>query len=293
MVTSSSSKAIRPIKKPPVEKTIRQEYGLSNQFLIDVMGGVYAKDLFIAGAELEIESVKTVNHDFCAREHIQRTEDGSLRNNGYEFLLPPSNKENLVRRFKEFHKSIAYRSGNDPFSFRTSTHVHVNMQESTFKQAKTLLFLYSIFEPLAFNYVGQNRRNNIHCVPLTMTIIPSLYRHDLKTMVAKWSKYTALNLMPIVELGTYEFRHLEGTNNPERFEEWVNFINTLWTIAHNVDFKSEYLIDLSFLKQVQQELLTPGFIKNCKEKPNYVLEDNLLDVKFGFLNETDTSCVDW
>lgn len=260
--------------------TIQTQFGLNNLFL--ARRGLETTTDFVAGAELEIEAVLDYSHSFMEDNSIVAETDGSLRNNGREFLLPPSYKDDLVALFKGVHGAIDL--GDDPFSVRTSTHVHVNCMNSNENQVKTLLFLYAIFEPLAFAYVGEERKNNIHCMPLWSTHMPNYYGSSLDSVVERWHKYTAFNLLPLRDLGTVEFRHLGGTANPERFAAWLDFIKTLWDNAQKVDRVTKtHLTDIQWLRDIQAQLLTPVFVANCLERPQFILEDNLLDVKLAFI----------
>ena len=261
--------------------TVKAMWGLSSEFLFAHVPK--PKGVFVAGAELEVEDVQDWNRNGLAELQIQSTEDGSLRNNGKEFLLPPSTKPELLDRFYRFHRDVLM-TGEEPFSARTSTHIHVNMQQSTDAQTKNFLLLYAIFEPLAFAFVGDQRQQNIHCVPLGYTHMPSYYKLNLTTIVSKWHKYTAFNLLPLVEKGTVEFRHLEGTADVGRFSTWLSFIEKLWYTAHKMkDFSVETLTDLTVLRSVEKQLRTPEFHRQCVNNPSFTLEDNLLDVKLAFV----------
>ena len=262
--------------------TIQHQFGLSNIFLQRC--GLDKAASFVAGAELEIEAVQDYSGSYLEDNGIVVETDGSLRNNGKEFLLPPNYRNDLVDLFRGLHGCIDL--GNDPFSQRTSTHIHVNMMNSTENQTRALLFLYAIFEPLAFAYVGEERKNNIHCMPLYSTHMPNYYGNSLENLVGdgKWHKYTAFNLLPLRELGTVEFRHLGGTDDPERFAAWLDFIKTLWDNAHKVgQVTKAHLMDIQWLRDIQAQLLTKAFTDNCLERPQFILEDNLLDVKLAFI----------
>jgi hypothetical protein len=256
-------------------------FGLSDSFLI--VRGVNVKSSFVAGSELEIEDVRGWDEEALENLSIAVESDGSLRNGGREFLLPPSTKANLIDTFNAVHQNLEL--GPQPYTNRTSTHVHVNCMYATPQQVKTLLLLYAIFEPLAFAYVGSERKENIHCMPLNSTHMPNLYNHgNLESLREKWHKYTALNILPLNELGTVEFRHLGGTSDEKYFTEWVNFLETLWTSAMNIgQLLPTHLTDLTTLKDIQRKLTTVAFVEQCKERPTYILEDNLLDVKLSFI----------
>lgn len=260
---------------------IKTLFGLNSDFLNTHVPR--PKGIFVAGAELEIESVQDWDRDFTCEHSIQVEEDGSLRNSGKEFLLPPNKKDALVKLFTKFH-SDCVQVGEDPFSIRTSTHIHVNMMQSSEVQTKNLLLLYATFEPLAFAFCGEVRKQNIHCVPLNMTHMPANYKFSVQSIINKWHKYTAFNLIPLCEKGTVEFRHLIGTSDPVKFKLWLDFIEVLWTTAHTMEpFDTSILLDLTFLKGVHNKLITPAFVANCSYFPEFSLEDNLLDVKLAFI----------
>lgn len=259
---------------------IRDIFGLTDAFLVGVRK--YKPGVFLAGAELEIEAVRDWHHSWVIEEHINVENDGSLRNNGKEFLLPPSDKERLIKLFSDFHGSVEL--GKDPFSPRTSTHVHINCIWSTEQQVKNLLYLYAIFEPIFFAFAGSERKENIHCMPLSSTHMPNHYSMPTRHIIEKWHKYTALNLLPLSELGTVEFRHLYGTNSVDVFGTWIDMIETLWTAAQDWGtFGVDDLINLDKLRAVERKLLSLDYYACTKENPQYVLEDNLLDVKLAFL----------
>ena len=137
---------------------------------------------FVAGAELEIENIRLYN----PIKGIKVVEDGSLRNFGKEFLLPPRERQDLAHLFDLVHEDISIYHRDKKFSARTSTHVHVNVIGCSKYMIKSLLYLYAIFEPLAFAFVGDRRKNNIHCVPLYMTYMPNLYSEGVEDIASRW-----------------------------------------------------------------------------------------------------------
>lgn len=262
---------------------IKQLYDLNDSYVRSIYG-VTPEMGFIAGAELEIECVADWNNRYIEEElRVGVEQDGSLRNYGREFLLPPSTKDVLVDKMKQVHENIDWRDG-ERFSERTSIHVHVNCLWSSDIQVRDLLFLYSIFEPIFMAYVGPKRRDNIHCMPLTSTHMPSNYKGTLRTIKDRWHKYTALNLLPLSELGTVEFRHLYGTDNTEVFKQWLNMIEVLWIFSQSWGgFKQADLVDTARLSRITEALLTPEYYKHAVEHPYFNLTDNLIDVKLAFV----------
>ncbi len=181
---------------------------------------------FFCGVELEIESVSS-SGDLQDFEWVEIDKDDSLRNNGLEFKILPSTFKEAIARFKLVHANL--KLGKEPYTHRTSTHVHVNVGNFTAIQLKQFVLLYAACEQLFLDYVGEERQHNIFCVPLCHTNVPSLYSHDAETMTASWSKYAAFNILPVRTLGTVEFRHLYGTADVEIFTHWLGAIKDLYT----------------------------------------------------------------
>ncbi len=236
---------------------------------------------FYAGVECEIESVKNKEEDF---EGFVATEDGSLRNYGVEFISIPLPKDELLSCFTNLHAEIEFYNSSEAFSPRTSTHVHINCRSLETEQVKNLILLYALYEDFFFAMCEQGRRDNIHCVPLSETFLPNVYAKPLEVLIEKWHKYTALNIIPLTMLGTVEFRHLQGTGDPELFKEWLTALDNLWTLCQTDKVTPETLTDERALKgwwkclfghSSRIMMLEPSF--------NNVIANNLLDVKFAFI----------
>lgn len=237
--------------------------------------------VFIAGMECEIESVANPNHLF---EGFEVTEDGSLRNNGVEFISVPCPKGTLLANFCSLHEELAFNRKADAFSPRTSTHVHINCRPLEPEQVKTLVLLYALYENFFFAVCEPGRRNNIHCVPLTDTFLPELYKKDLKVLIGRWHKYTALNILPLGTLGTVEFRHMQGTDDAALIQEWLTVLENLWALAQRVSLSAENLSSEDLLRSWWLILfghsprimaLSPSF--------NNIIANSLLDVKMAFV----------
>lgn len=228
------------------------------------------------GLECEIEAVK--NPTSMAGFHVK--EDGSLRNNGYEFITDPVPVKTAIDQFAELHKKLDL--GEDAFSQRTSTHVHVNVAGLTLQETKNLLLLYALFEECFFLMAKPERRNNIHCTPLSETFVPSSYKTDIPNLVKGWHKYTALNLKRIRDLGTVEFRHLHGTGDVTELKQWLQVLENLFFLSQKVNFAEDSIADEKNIYKWFDELF--------KDAPRvYVLRNSLpdltanslIDVKFA------------
>jgi len=255
-------------------RNVRSEFGLRHTEILDDVG------CFLAGIECEIESVEP-DQSF---NNFVSTHDGSLRNDGMEFISRPLDRETLIESFQNLHASIKLYEPEQAFSPRTSTHVHINCRNLSLEQTRQLVLFYALFEDFFFAMVDKDRRANIHCVPLTETFLPQIYKYDMIRYVKSWHKYTALNVLPLGKLGSIEFRHLQGTKDDQLLHEWLLTLDNLWHLSQREQITAEALADEAKLKQWWRSLFghSPRIMALEPAFPN-VIQNSLLDVKFAFV----------
>lgn len=253
--------------------TIAEVYGNGGGF-----PGWDSTTTMYCGLECELEGVRHPK-PYGSFNCIQ---DGSLRNHGYEFVSSPLSSATALKAFAELHEHLTFYDKEDPFSIRTSTHVHVNVLGMEMKQVRNFVLLYALFEEFFFTLVKPARRDNIHCVPLTETYLPSIYKKDLKHYVSAWHKYTALNLKRIPDLGTIEFRHMHGTGDVEEMRAWLHVLENLWKLAQRVDINKETLCNKEEIKRWFELLFFPSDrVMMLKPTLFDLIRNSLIDVKFS------------
>lgn len=194
----------------------------------------------IYGVELEIENA---NQDWAVAG-MSVTTDGSLRHNGLEFITSPMTYSNMMHVLTNFFGNakmppdgaqlgLAEELRN--YSERCSVHVHTNVGNLTFDQLASLCILYQVFESCLFNFVGNDRQKNIFTVPwsetqLSYRTVERLAGGSTDT-IRGWQKYTALNLLPIGDKGSIEWRHLNGTSDVEKIGVWLRLIGHMFRVA--------------------------------------------------------------
>lgn len=244
-------------------------------------GGHYAtKSGFIASLECELEGIRnpTVSvYGFVGKK------DGSLRNNGYEYVSDVGrDREALLETFKGLHRSLTFFEKEDPFSHRTSTHVHVNVSPMDIAHVKNMLLLYALFEEFFFSMVKPYRRDNIHCVPLTDTYLPKDYGKPFDTLVGKWSKYTAFNIKPVGQFGSVEFRHLHGTGDAEELNTWLHVLENLWKLCQKVKINQDTIADPGTRTEWFDLLFFPSSsVMSLRGSMPNIIRNSLIDVKFS------------
>lgn len=254
---------------------IPEQFG-SNHALID------AKETLF-GIELEIEAIDRNQIWTGISPYIEVKEDHSLRNSGREFITPPRNLKTTLEFFKNVHSCVKFLNPLEKFSERTSIHVHVNCQNLEVGQVRQVVLLYALFEECFFRMVESSRRDNIHCVPITDTYLPVYFRQSLSTQVSKWSKYTALNLLPLKSLGTIEFRHMHGHDDSLLLQDWLMSIERLLTLSKSFPLSVETLTDENISSWFSFIFGDTVFWKNSPATLNSLTENTIINVKMGFI----------
>lgn len=250
---------------------IRHQYNFRDKQLLDTPPG------FVAGIECEIENILNTPEKISLFKTVP---DGSLRNHGLEFVSDPLPMEKLLTSFTKLHSTITY--GDLAFSTRTSTHVHINCRHMEDTAVKTMFLLYALLEPFFFMMVAPNRRDNIHCVALTDTYLPKIYNKSIFSLITRWHKYTALNLLPLATQGSVEFRHLQGTSCVNTLKAWLMCLDNLQKLALDLGDMKPTLLSLSSLEEWRGIIFKHvPIVMSCDVET--VTENTLLDVKLSFL----------
>lgn len=220
------------------------------------------------GIEVEVENVPNQHHEpFTFWKKIL---DGSLRNDGYEYVSPPLRGKLIEAALKELEGHLQTCNPHHEFTDRTSVHIHMNVRHLSPEQLVMFLITYIALEPLFFKYTEKIpnilREENNYCVPVNASKyhlhIPTTLGKFLATghaehidyLVRGWRKYTAFNLRPVAEdvggrgpLGTVEFRHMGGNCDVTYIIGWINMIQSLrkYVKTHTMDEIKAVLFDLN------------------------------------------------
>lgn len=234
--------------------------------------------LFI-GMECEIEAIE--DHGQAESMGWRVTTDGSLRNNGYEYISSPVSIPKASQMFKGLQGTI--KTGTyDPFSQRTSIHVHANCANLKLREVRDTVWLYALFEEAFFLMCSPERRDNIHCTPLTETYLPTIYNCGLSTMVSRWHKYTALNLKPLTKQGTIEFRHMQGHADMFLMDEWLLIIRNLIATAKETPFTADLLSDGN-IKILFGKIFGMSRLNDQYELVRSMMTNQILDLKLAVI----------
>lgn len=231
------------------------------------------------GIEVEIENVR---HFRRTSPYWHMIEDGSLRNYGKEFVSLPIK---AWRAEQALNTLFADLNSDIEFTERTSVHIHMNIRTLTIPQLETLILTYIVFERALFNFIGEDRYNNIFCVPIIETQFGSNLSNLItrKQLAFNWQKYTAMNALPIWDKGTLEFRHLGGTKDIKKILTWINILLSLkifalqkspeyiWDTILSLNTNSQYrMFGEEVFKEQLPTLWNDSFNENVAECVSYI-----------------------
>lgn len=249
----------------------------------------------LVGLELEIEGWRSSQIGAAVNGFAYHA-DNSLRNNGVEYVTAPTRIKHLSALLGDFYSTFKVTDVN--YSERCSTHVHLNVCDMTLDQLACLCLVYQVFERMLFNFVGNDRDKNIFCVPWSQAnvnvnlvdLIKSGKWRDLQ----RWSKYTALNLLPVQTQGTVEFRHLHGTCSIPTIMQWVNLIGCMreWAMAVPLEEATHRVTELNTTSAYEALLQSVfGNFSRALEVGDYRLhmENGVIDAKLMLTNNVETT----
>lgn len=233
---------------------------------------------FNVGVEWELESVVDI-HMSQFSDAIDVHEENSLRNLGKEIVTAGPVTARMAKKLhgEIFSGAVQFDKPEDACTERGSIHVHVNFSDRTERDVQRFIRYYFLLEPGFFALVNQSRQNNIYCVKLSAThMMALLKKYQSFGMICKdgrWHKYTALNVKPLTQFGTVEFRHLQITPSSEIFSTWLDTIERLYDVTMST--KAPTLIDKAFMKELYFDVFR-GQILPDNESMENLMEDTLL-----------------
>ena len=213
----------------------------------------------IVGIEIDAEAVNVSKFKNLKLWRI--INDPSLRNNGREFITKPIFGQDVINALDEFEKCCAKADNYVEFTWRTSTHVHVDVREMDMESLQRFLELYIITEPHLFSYCSPERYRSIYCLPVSaaeyaiplwgkiLNYAEAGEERMVKDSLMSLVKYQALNLLPILRQGSIEFRHLQGTPSKAVILPWINMLLSMQKIA--IEKPKEDWIALSSTKGIE------------------------------------------
>lgn len=194
--------------------------------------------------------------------------DDSLKDKGaeYVFASPLFGKDayDAIKWLMEYSAASKWVS-----SLRTGIHVHVDIRDLEVDQLVGMIILYSIVEPVLFEWIGDNREHNNHCVPYyraddslmeAISIVQKAHsdvkfgtQSCLKT-AELYSRYSAMNLKALADHGSVEFRHMKTTFDFNRVITWINMLMCIKSCAFKVPTSDGAIVKMAEAMQPEDFL---------------------------------------
>lgn len=191
------------------------------------------------GIEIEVEGENLVPTVASSQCPWKTEDDGSLRgrfpDQRAEYVLNKPIPYGRVKPALEYLEKHLKGSRLD-FSFRTSTHVHVNVLELNEVQLMNFIYTYLLLEEPLVNFCGAQRVNNRFCLRLQdaeglRDCLVVLFSQGLKKIAGNLRedriRYAALNLAALNKYGSLEFRSMRGTLDVKVLTTWVDALNSI------------------------------------------------------------------
>lgn len=246
------------------------------------------------GLELEVENAGNVRYPDTFGDFWTTHEDGSLRNNGIEYVTRGNGltKEKTLEALNILEVFLK----NNPqlqFSERTSFHVHINFTDRTLKDFHNFLTLYYMVENLLTLRAGfEGRVGNHFCLRVqdantTKKALLEAFSNYVPRMF-ELEKYLALNLNSFQRFGTLEVRCHRGTNDVNEFRAFIDVLEELYTHSQALNEPREIFQGMSTSGFVEFfDEFIPVTMKYLRADPQKLIDNILI---LNELNNAMTFC---
>jgi hypothetical protein len=190
------------------------------------------------GIEIEVEGTEKIVDD----PRWKSDRDGSLRGANREYILHrPIPREDVRDALSCLAAELEYEPID--FSFRTSVHVHVNVQELTYVQLLNMIYTYLLIEEPLMTYCGKERKGNRFCLRLqdaegmleTFTMLFKGQENALGLIPRDMVRYAAINIESVIKYGSLEFRAMRGNLDVEYITTWTEALYRIREFAKHVE----------------------------------------------------------
>lgn len=184
------------------------------------------------GIEVEAEFVGTIPH--IETKTWQTKEDGSLRNGGREFvLIRPIAMKDVPAALTELRNGL--EGTRTRMSSRTSVHMHINVTKMSLEEVTRVWATYFLYENLLVATQNETRQGNLFCLrgkdaEVNVRACAEVVRSSFEAWPENFGRdyrYAAMNIQPITNFGSLEFRFLGGTTDTEFLDFWAKLLYNL------------------------------------------------------------------
>ena len=188
------------------------------------------------GIEIEVEGK---NLPIIDNPYWRTEDDGSLRGGREYIFKKPKALRDVPTILRSLNKGLDAAGAELSFSFRTSVHVHMNVQSLTYQQILNTIYTYLLLEAPLMNFCGEERKGNRFCLRLedaegAMDFLNHIFssgERSLKEIGQDQVRYAAINIEALRKYGSLEFRAMQGTVDVERITTWCTALYNIREFA--------------------------------------------------------------
>lgn len=189
------------------------------------------KDHFV-GIEVEIEQKAGTSADPTPLTGFWSMKGENSLRNGFELVSLPvlRGTKGYNATFLSLGNFFSLNKGLET-SIRCSVHMHINVSHLTIRELYNVILNWYLFEDFVVSRNGPLRRSNLFCMKMSEARgIGHMISHRVRTrsnmtnFSANESKYSAMNLARLSDLGTLEFRFMRGTLDVVEIESWARLL---------------------------------------------------------------------
>lgn len=207
-----------------------------NNYALELCQGVgFGRSRYDGLYAFEVEVEGTALPRTLASHRIVVKEDTSLRG-GFEYVsAAPGSVDQLKADVRELFAAFDANGTVLNNSYRTSTHVHMNVRDMKVNALATFVVLWGTFEDVLTRWCGPTRAGNLFALRMS----DSAYAVDTWVRGFKTGdfsanrdmRYLALNPCSLLTFGSVELRSMRGLNRPEELDPWLDIIERVRTKA--------------------------------------------------------------
>lgn len=250
--------------------------------------GVQSKATGLIGLELEIEGINLPGEGHLEQIVSSETKsrwkaapDGSLRGENLEYVLnKPTSLDEAIKMVNLLYDAFKRRGTVLTNSNRCSTHVHINMKNKKIHELTSILALWMVFEKALIKWNGEERESNHFCLSSNDSPqVAETWERFLREGAANWAgglKYSSLNILPLFNLGSFEFRCGAPPNNPEQVISWFSFLVSMvefavekypnpLSISYDLSERGAFQILEEICERAEKPALTEEIISSCSK----------------------------
>lgn len=221
-----------------------------------VYGGSPKYEGINVGLELEVEGDKLPQRVNTA---WRITRDGSLRGDSAEYVTAkPIPIEGAPKVLAKLWDSFKENNTVLNKSYRTSFHVHTNVQDLSILQTLNVFFGFLICEPILERVAGDNRVNNVFCLtPRENSVMfRQMYqelarsRSPISMFMGDALRYSSINMCSLAKFGTIEIRLMSGLTELDKAVNWTLAIGEIVKYFSNPNFTPASIVELPSVRGI-------------------------------------------